>query len=124
MREVWRLWNAGDRVPYPELFAEDIEIHSVLAQTVFTGRDGVRRWTTEIDEQFERWKIDVEEIEEIDGGRVLARGKILLRGRGSGVAMEQPASWLIETQDGRIRCIRNYMGQDAAAEATVEGPDA
>jgi ketosteroid isomerase-like protein len=118
-REVWRRWNAGEREPDLELFNEDVEIHSVLTQSTFTGYEGVRAWAAEIDEQFARFDLEVDEFEAFGPDLVAMRGSIRLQGRESGLEMEQPASWLITARDGRISFVRNYMGRDEAHEVAA-----
>lgn len=119
VREVWRRWNAGERDPDPDLFAEDVEVHSVLTQSVFVGHDGMRAWTAEIDDQFERWDLVIDGIEPIGTDRAVARGWIKLKGRESGLTMDQEASWLLTVRDGKIASIRNYIGHDAARDAAA-----
>jgi len=123
VNEAWRRWNRGERDPDPALFAEDIEIHSALAQTVFKGYDGVAAWTTEIDEQFKHWEVVVDGFDVLDDHRAVAHGHIEAQGRGSGLAMNQEASWLVTVHDGRITSIRNYIGTDAAASAAAGGAE-
>jgi ketosteroid isomerase-like protein len=115
--EVWERWNSGDRRVDDETFHPEIEIHSVLTGDVYRGHEGVHRWVAEIDEQFERWDLTIDEIAERDPATVIARGTIHMRGRTSGVVLDQPASWLIEIRDGRVAVIRNFLGQDAAGGA-------
>ena len=120
VREAWRRWNAGEREPDPDLFAEDIEVHSVLTQSVFVGYNGIRAWTAEIDDQFERWELEIDGFEAIGTDLVAARGRIKLKGRESGLTMDQPASWLLAVDDGKIARIHNYIGHDAALEAAAQ----
>lgn len=119
IRDVWRRWNAGEREPDDESFDPEIAVHSVLARGTFTSHDGLRRWVAEIDEQFGEWELGIEEVRELAPARWIVHGSISARGRHSGVALDQPASWLIETRDGRMRLIRNFIGphaRDAAEE--------
>jgi ketosteroid isomerase-like protein len=122
LQEVWRRWNAGDREPDPALFDEEIEIQSAMTGSTFRGRDGVAAWTSEIDEQFERWDIVLEAVEVLAHGRVLGTGRILAEGRGSGVSLDQEAGWLVDLRDGRVLRIQTFIDQEAARAAARKEP--
>jgi ketosteroid isomerase-like protein len=118
--EAWSRWNAGERTADPELFTEDVEIHSALTKTVWRGISGVEAWATEIDDQFERWEVTIEEMASTTGDQVAARGWIKARGRGSGLDLDQPASWLVVVRDGKIASIRNFIGYEGARKAAAQ----
>lgn len=120
VRETWRRWNAGERAVDPERFDPEIEIHSALTGTSWQGEAGVLAWQREIDEQFEQWEITAVEVEPVGDERFLVRGKIRARGRGSGMDLDQPASWLVEMRAGRISRVHNFIGHDSAAAAEAE----
>ena len=117
VREIWRRWNAGDRQWDPELFDAEAEVHSALTGGVFKGEEQILAWQNEIDQQFEQWEVSAVEIESLSGGRVLVDGMIKARGRGSGMDLDQPASWTVELRDGRVWRLRNFIGQGSAREA-------
>jgi ketosteroid isomerase-like protein len=120
VREVWERWNKGARDVDPVLFDPEIEIHSALTRSVFRGADGVSAWSAEIDQQFEQWEVSALEMEAVSDERVLVHGTIKARGRGSGMDLDQPASWIVEIRDGRVRRIHNFIGHDAAQAAIAE----
>ncbi len=84
---------------------------------MFRGEDGLLKWMAEIDEQFEAWEIGIGEIHEVAPEHYLVHGSIHARGRGSGMDLGQPASWLIDLRQGRVLRIRNFIGPDADARA-------
>jgi ketosteroid isomerase-like protein len=88
---------------------------------VLRGVDGLRTWFTEIDEQFGRWQLDVDEIREANPDRLLVLGSIHLRGRESGVEFEQPMAWLIDFREGRLLRIQMYVDRSEALAAAGLG---
>lgn len=120
IRSMWERWNAGDRDVDDEIWDPEIEIYSVLAGRVFKGEEGLRAWVDEIDEQFDRWAISLDEVREYAPDRFLCDGMIRAQGRLSGVDLDQPASWIIVLRDGRVRTLRNFIGPAAQAEAAKE----
>jgi ketosteroid isomerase-like protein len=107
-------WNRGDRF-LPEEIHPDVELITQL-QPPLHGHDGFRRWITEIDEQFEEWRLVPEEWREAGDDRVLALGHIHIRGHGSGVEFDQPMGWVIEVEAEKLRRIRTFLDHAAAIE--------
>jgi ketosteroid isomerase-like protein len=114
VREVFSRWNEGERDFDDAVFEESLTIHSALTGDMYEGEDGLEVWAAEIDDQFEDWNLVLEELEPVDEDRVMARGEIQMTGRQSQVAIEQPASWVIEFEEGRISTLRNFIGRDGA----------
>jgi ketosteroid isomerase-like protein len=116
VREVFSRWNEGERDFDDDVFNPSLTIHSALTGDMYEGADGLQTWTAEIDDQFKDWNLVVEETETLDDDRILVRGEIQMTGRQSEVAIEQPASWIIEFEDGRLSSIHNFIGRNAAAK--------
>jgi ketosteroid isomerase-like protein len=117
VRAAFARWNRGEHDVDPELVHPEVSIVSVLAQAEFHGYDGAVAWAREIDEQFGEWRVVVDQMRDVGGGRFLLEGAIHGRGRQSGVDIDQPASWVAEVRDGRLIRLENYIGREAAAEA-------
>jgi ketosteroid isomerase-like protein len=112
-------WNAGEEMDL-EAVHPDVEIVSPLSSVQgepYRGHDGIRQWRSDIDEQFTEWRIDMEEIRDLDGDRYLGLGRVHLCGRGSGVEFEQPLAWLFELRDGKWSRMSIYATSAEALEA-------
>jgi len=70
----------------------------------------------EIDEQFRNWELAGDEWRET-GDRVVVLGRVRLRGRESGVAVDQPHGWLFEFKDGKVFRFRHFARPQEALEA-------
>jgi ketosteroid isomerase-like protein len=109
-------WNRGERtLPSDEIHA-DVEVVSRFRTEPYRGSDGIRRWTAEIDEQFEEWHIVVDHWRAL-GDDVVALGQIQLRGRSSAVQFDQPAGVIIEIRDGKLSRLRLFNGHKETLEA-------
>jgi ketosteroid isomerase-like protein len=117
IREIWDRWNRGDREFDAEIIDPEIEIESALAGGTYVGAAGVLKWIEEIEAQFSDWQLRIDRIEELDDGKLAVTGGVAARGRQSGVALEQPLTWIVEVEDGRIRRLRNLLGHRSADEA-------
>jgi ketosteroid isomerase-like protein len=120
VRDAWRRWNAGERELDPELFDPEIEIHSHMTHTVYNGTVGAERWIGEIDDQFERWSLGIDEVRPLAADRLLVLGSIGAHARQSGIDLDQPAAWIIDVRRGRLLRIRNFIGPQAVDEAIAE----
>jgi ketosteroid isomerase-like protein len=115
VRQIWAQWNSGDREIRDDQVDPEVEIHSALTQAVYHGRDGAERWMQEIDEQFSDWQVQLDSVSEPREGVLVATGSISMRGRQSGLDLEQPAGWVIELREGRLHRLRNFVDPDEAA---------
>jgi ketosteroid isomerase-like protein len=115
VRRIWAQWNSGDREVRDDQVDPEVEIHSALTQAVYRGRDGARRWMREIDEQFSDWRVALDSVGEPREGVVVATGSISMRGRQSGLDLEQPAGWVVELRDGRLLRLHNFVDPAEAA---------
>ena len=101
----FELWNSGVREIREDLTDPEIEMHTPLSSTrggPYRGYEGVRHWLSDIDEQFDSWSSTVDEMSELEDGRVMVLGTLHLRGRGSGAELDQPMGWLFSFREGRI----------------------
>ena len=102
MRDVFSRWNEGERDFDEAVFEESLTIHSALTGDMYEGIEGLQTWAAEIDDQFKDWNLVVEETESLSDDRVLVIGEIQMTGRQSDVAIEQPASWVVDLMEGRV----------------------
>ena len=101
----------------PDLFDEGIVVESVLVGDTYVGAEAGERWMREIDEQFEQWEVSVDDFELIAADRVLAHGRIHLRGRESGLELDQPCAYLLDFTDGRMSRMRTFTSLEEARAA-------
>jgi ketosteroid isomerase-like protein len=117
VHRAWERWNRGDR----EILADDVdpelELHSRMLGGVVKGRDGLRSWFLEIDQQFEEWRAEIAEVREAGRDRLLVLGAIHLRGRESEVEFDQPMAWLMDFRDGRVLRLEMFAHRADALEA-------
>ena len=114
MRDVYSRWNDGEREFDEDVFDPSLVIHSALTGDIYEGAEGLQVWAAEIDDQFKDWNLVIEEMESPNDDLVIVRGEIQMTGRQSEVAIEQPASWVVEFEGGRMIALRNFIGRDAA----------
>jgi len=102
---LFELFNQGVTDVPTELVAPEIEFVSPLTQVrgrPYRGYDDARQWLSDVNDQFERWSYEIEEIRE-EGDVVLATGRVRLQGRASGVELVQNVVWRAGfADDGRV----------------------
>jgi ketosteroid isomerase-like protein len=121
VRRVNELWNAGERGVHEKYADPECEVRSAMTGAVFRGYDGVRSWMQEIDEQFDTWRIRLDEFVHATGERLLVLGSIQLHGRGSGIDIEVPVGWLYEFRGERILRLTTFATHAEGRRAAGAG---
>jgi ketosteroid isomerase-like protein len=109
-REGYELLNRGEIDRFLESVDPDYEFHTGVQvpsiPSVVRGRDELRAWIRQwYDEPWEsQLQMDVEHIEELEDGRVLALLTLRARGRESGVQVDTEYAHILAFRDGL--CLR------------------
>jgi ketosteroid isomerase-like protein len=120
IHDAFERWNSGDHSFDPDWIAPDVEIHSAVGDftgTTYRGQDGVRQWVEDMHDVFDEWQLELHELEEFAPGRVLGVGTVHLRGRGSGVTVDQPCAWLLDHVDGVMTRFEPFLNRVDEARA-------
>jgi len=100
-------------------FAPEIELVSPVASLrgrSYRGYDEARE-VRDVRGQFETWEYTVDELREA-GDAVLALSHVHLKGRGSGVVLDQEGAWLVRfAADARLGRMQAFTDHRAALEA-------
>ena len=114
-------WNRGDfdawvESSHPEIeWSSEVTMRMEGSETVFRGRDGLRKYW---DEWHSVWEVTIEVFEMRDlGDVVLALGRVRTRGDASGIDIERPVSYVFEFEGALARRVRAYLDPQEALEA-------
>lgn len=119
MVDAFERWNRGDRDPRTEDIHPDFELVSSLTELSgkpYRGLDGFRQWVRDMDSAFEQWQIRADDIRAA-GDSLLVLGGFQVRGRGSGVKLDQPVAWIYEFEQGKVRHMHVYRDRAEALRA-------
>jgi ketosteroid isomerase-like protein len=97
----------------------DVEFEPIMAVVdgmTYQGPDGVRKWIAEMNEMFEDYHAEYDEIEDL-GEIVVVRGTTSGRGRGSGVPTERPWTLGVRFRRGKVRFWTFRQSREEALEA-------
>jgi 2-(1,2-epoxy-1,2-dihydrophenyl)acetyl-CoA isomerase len=123
-REGYAAMNRGEVDRFvEELTHPDYEFHTGVhvpsVPSVVRGRDELRAWIRQW--YVEPWEgqlqMDVEHIEELDDGRVLALLTLRAKGRGSGARVETEYAHILTFSDGLCLRVDGYPSWRQASEA-------
>ena len=92
------------------------EVVSRFRPEQYRGAKGVQQWIDEVDEQFQEWRLAVDDWRD-EGNGVVALGQLHLRGRTSAVEFEQKVGAIIEVKDGKLFRVRFFASPEEALEA-------
>jgi ketosteroid isomerase-like protein len=102
------------------LTTPDLEWFPVFAARVegdpYHGREGIETFLAEVEETWEEFLPIPEEYRDLGDG-VLGLGRLLTRGRGSGVPVESPWGAVYDLRDGKVSRIRTYLDHGEALRA-------
>jgi ketosteroid isomerase-like protein len=117
---IFERWNAGDRSVPTEYLDPAVELESAFSSVAgepYRGHTGFEEWMNDLDQQFAQWRVRVDEVRDV-GDLVIAIGGIHLRGRASGLALDQPAAWVGRFgTDHRLTRARIYLDPAEALRA-------
>jgi ketosteroid isomerase-like protein len=119
VRRVFDCWNRRDPDAALELLSPDAELDAsdrILNPDIYSGADGLMRFSREVAEPWERFQLDIEEAFESDDQVVVFVRSIGI-GRGSGVEVDVRSAWVVTVSDERITSLRLYRERNAALQA-------
>jgi ketosteroid isomerase-like protein len=87
-----------------------------VEDNVYRGHVALRRYFDELFESFSEVRVDDVELKDL-GNRVLVLYKLSVRGRDSGVAVDQPGGTVYHLRGGKIVHGRSYLSHGEALEA-------
>jgi ketosteroid isomerase-like protein len=97
-----------------------IEYTSVMAaveSNTYRGHDGIRRYVSDLADYWEEWRLEAEEVFEVDPNTVIAVFRAHAIGRDSGVAVEPRRAAVFALSQGKLIRARTYPNRDEALEA-------
>jgi ketosteroid isomerase-like protein len=111
---LFERWNSGKHDVDADLVDSEVELHTPLspAAASYQGHDGIRERVAEVEGRFEELRFEVNELRELDDGRVLATGVAHVRGHGSDIELDQPLEWLLTFRDGRLLRYEAFTDQE------------
>jgi ketosteroid isomerase-like protein len=119
VRRSFEAFNARDVDGLVRLSAEDCEwlpFRAQLEGIVYRGHEGVRQFVSDMDFDWEAFRIEPLEFHERQE-RVVVIGRVSALGQGSGVAIDSIAGFVVELHQGRITRLTSHSDPEAAVEA-------
>ena len=101
------------------LVDEDTIFEPLRSQTegAFIGVEGMRRFLADTAETFDLFKATYPDIRDLGDGRLLAIGKIRIRGRESQVESDVTTAAIVQFRDGLLAYYKDYGDPRLALEA-------
>jgi ketosteroid isomerase-like protein len=112
-------WNRRDVSAALEFLHDDAELipmRAVFEGTVYRGADGFKALLDDMSDDWEDFSLEADEVRDIDDSHVLVLGRILGRGKASGMEIEAPAAWVCEFRDRKVAKVQFYAHEEAARD--------
>src|SRR5688572_4003123 len=111
--------NSGDADAAVAVTHPEAVLYPLRAATegAFVGHEGARRFMADTAETFDVFRLELHDVRDLGGDRVLFFGTITLRGRGSGVEAPMPSAAIAEFRDGLLWHYKDYGDRRLALEA-------
>jgi ketosteroid isomerase-like protein len=123
VKESVAAFNRRDFDGLLRTFAPDVELLPFAAKVtgvVYRGEDGVRRWMSELEEEWSEWRVELDDLR-TSGDCVLTLGRIVARGRDTGVEATVPAGFVSRFRGERIVRLESYSDPEEAIAAVERG---
>jgi ketosteroid isomerase-like protein len=125
VRRAHEALNSGDMDALVALCDKEFQLDMsdrVFNPAVYEGHDGIRRFYAEVQDV---WEIYVWEPEQLidSGGDVVALIRTTGRGRGSGVEVDRETAMVWTVAEGRLSALRFYRNRTEALQNKVLGAD-
>jgi ketosteroid isomerase-like protein len=123
-------FNEGDLDGFLSTCDEQIEFVPLRSaiEGPYHGHAGIRKWWADTSESWEMFNVEVETVRDVGEGKLVAVGVIHAQGKGGGVPLDIPTSWVMEMRNGRGIRAEFFFDQQGAFEAAGlprgAGPDA
>ncbi len=119
VRELAEAWKRDDRDAWLAAWDEAAEFYPLRSQLEghpYRGREGLRKFMAEIDEDWAHIRFEVDEIRDA-GEQVLALAHVRARGRASKVDLHYPIGIVVTVRQALVVYARFYSDSSDALEA-------
>jgi len=89
----------------------------LFSPETFRGREELLQAVADYLETVGEWRVDVEELVDGTGDRVLAMSRVVARGKGSGAPVFQPIFTVFTVRNGKVARIEDHTERSEALEA-------
>jgi ketosteroid isomerase-like protein len=109
-------FNEGDLEGFLSTCADDVEFVPLRSaiEGPYHGHAGIRKWWGDTTENWETFTVEVETVQHVGGGKLVAVGVIHAKGKGGGVPLDIPTSWVMEFRNGRGYYCEFFFDQHSA----------
>jgi ketosteroid isomerase-like protein len=130
LRQGIEAFNRHDFDAFVALWHPECEWRPLFAtgaiSNPYRGRDGVRRWITEVDELLEEFQVELNQVRYLGNGVGIASGRMRFRAKGSDAEQDAMVAWCFELRDELVIRGRAYSTLEGAltvAHALARSPD-
>jgi ketosteroid isomerase-like protein len=119
VRRLIEAWNSNEQDEAIAIVDPEVVLDATRRRVnpkTYTGMQGMRRMLADRDEVWGEFRMEPDQV--LDAGdRVVAIGRWVAKGKGSGIEVQQPVAHVFTLQDGRVVRVEISATRDEALEA-------
>jgi ketosteroid isomerase-like protein len=119
-------FNRRDLHALSQLTTDDFEfvpyLTTLIEKSTYSGHKGWVKYFSEADAAWTRVQARLDEVWEVRPGVLRGTGEIAAEGRASGLDVNIPLYWMVETRDGKLARMHAYKSEAEAVKA-AEAPE-
>ena len=117
MREAYAAWNEASFERWKSMHREDVVVIPPEAFPEGDPTEDREAWFAQamrLTDSWEEQRIDLEEIHDVPGDRVLSLFRWVTKGKDCGISLDTPMASITTVQGGRIARLEFYMDREEA----------
>jgi ketosteroid isomerase-like protein len=107
----------GDEFSVWDRDVEIINAEGWVIETTYRGHEGLRRWWDDLAEAFGDFRIELEEVMEVDEERVLTTQRFIAHFRKTEIAFDGPWAAILWIRDGKVVRGHGHLSRGRALRA-------
>ena len=127
VRRFYEVYNARDEAALSSLISEEFQFQSAFVGVegrVYEGPAGFSRYFADLSEAWEYFWLELEDVRDAGGDRVLGLMQVHGRGKASGAEIDPTIAAVFQLRDAKVVGLQTFMDRAAAFEAVGLSPEA
>ena len=121
-REGVEAYASGDLEAALAYYHPEVEVTAPqwMNSNLYKGHEGFIKWAESWDEAWDSFSWEIKSVEAVGERHVVARVRLIGKGRGSAIELDHEAGYVVDVQDGKAIYLEITRDEDSAREIAHE----